>query len=231
MKIKTRMQAILDAAGSGYCAAADIGCDHGVISCGMIKQKRAESVIACDISERSLEKARALSARMGTDSALSFRVADGLNGLFPGEAECLIIAGMGGLQIKRILSEGMKVARRVQRIVLGPHRNEAELRDFLYDAGFCIGDEKTVKEDGRFYQILSVCTKCGFSQEQRNAAERVYGKYPAIRKDPAHKEYLIAQYAKLKKIVVQLNEAEKNSSAALQKKKLLKETEEALKWL
>ena len=81
----------------GSQTVADIGSDHGRLAVALLQQGAAERVIACDISAPSLEKARALCSRCGLGGRMDFRVADGLGGLRPGEADALVMAGMGGL--------------------------------------------------------------------------------------------------------------------------------------
>ena len=80
----------------GSQTVADIGSDHGRLAVALLQQGAAERVIACDISAPSLEKARALCGRCGLGGRMDFRVADGLGGLHPGEADALVMAGMGG---------------------------------------------------------------------------------------------------------------------------------------
>ncbi len=135
--------------------AADIGSDHGRLAVSLLQQGRAERVIAGDISAASLEKARALAALCGVTDRLNFRVSDGLEALEIGEAEGILLAGMGGLLMARILQEGEAAARSARRLVLQPQGNAAELRAFLYQNGYAIEDEAIVLDNGRYYQLIA----------------------------------------------------------------------------
>ena len=85
---------------------------------------------------------------------MDFRVADGLEGLRPGETDALVMAGMGGLVMGRILQEGATVAAAARRILLQPQGNLPELRAFLYENGYCVQDEAIVLDNGRYYQLI-----------------------------------------------------------------------------
>lgn len=133
---------------------ADIGSDHGRLAAALLQQGAARRVIACDISALSLEKARALAGRCGLNGRMDFRVADGLGALEPGEADAIVVAGMGGLVMGRILREGEAVARAARRIVLQPQGNAAELRAYLYGNGYAVDAEAIVLDAGRYYQLI-----------------------------------------------------------------------------
>ena len=133
--------------------AADIGCDHGYISREMLKNSKAQSMIAADISEKSLEKAKKLAAQR---SGIHTRVGDGLSCIETGEAQVIIIAGMGGILIKNIIEKSLAKAKSACQLVLCPHSHNRELREYLFENDFYIEKEKTVCEEGKFYQIMSV---------------------------------------------------------------------------
>lgn len=66
----------------------------------------------------------------------------------------LFIAGMGGKEIQKILSCLQDQLKENDRVVISPHKNILELRDYLHTSEFGLWDETLVKEDGQFYQIL-----------------------------------------------------------------------------
>ena len=61
--------------------AADIGCDHGKLAVELIKQGKANVVIASDISEKSLQKAVINSRLNGYEDQIICIAADGLNAI------------------------------------------------------------------------------------------------------------------------------------------------------
>lgn len=134
---------------------ADIGADHGRLAVALLQRERARRVIASDVSDLSLSKARALAAACKVEDRLLIRTADGLKGLGENEADALVIAGMGGALIARILADSPTVARSAKRIVMQPMRGTAELRHYLHHSGFRIEDERIVREGARYYQLIA----------------------------------------------------------------------------
>lgn len=135
---------------------ADIGCDHGFLCAELIQSGRAEKAIAADISAGSLAKAESLAEQLGLAGQMECRLGDGLSVLEPGEAEGIVIAGVGGPLIMSILEQGWKVARGARYLVLCPHNYPDSLRQYLNDSGFLIEREEISREKGKFYPILKV---------------------------------------------------------------------------
>lgn len=132
---------------------ADIGCDHGLLSVALIESGRSEYVIASDISKDSLEKAYKLVLEKGLESKVDCVLSDGLAHLTDRHTDVIVIAGMGGHLISEIISKEMSVAAGPE-LILCPHSNADELRGFLYENGFMIKCDKTIREDRRFYPVL-----------------------------------------------------------------------------
>ena len=140
---------------AGAKTVADIGCDHGRLAVALLQQGLAKRVIASDISGDSLAKARLLAQRCSIDAAhIAFAQSDGLSHLLPGEADTLVLAGMGGELIARLLMKNEVLARTAERIILQPMGGTLELRRFLLQNGYTILDERLVLDAGRYYQII-----------------------------------------------------------------------------
>lgn len=132
---------------------ADIGCDHGSLIAMLISSGRAQKVIATDISAKSLAKAVRLCESHGILDRVDLRQGDGLSVLSTGEAELIVIAGMGGNLISAILQKNPQTAQRAN-LVLCAHTHEDVLRKFLFNNGYYSTQETLALEDGRYYQII-----------------------------------------------------------------------------
>ncbi len=153
IRLSPRLEAIAEML-SGVYEAADIGCDHGRLSAALVQRGIVHHVKASDISEASLNKARRLAKLCGVASRIRFDVVDGLELLNPGEADGIIMAGMGGELIARMLEKGDAAARCAKRLVLQPMRGAEELRHYLNQNNYDIIDERLVLDSGRIYQII-----------------------------------------------------------------------------
>ncbi|MDE5756536.1 MAG: class I SAM-dependent methyltransferase [Clostridia bacterium] len=129
---------------------ADVGCDHGKVSIAALLQGRVKKVIACDISPKSLQKAIDLAEKCKVKD-IDFRAGDGLQVIDDGEVDCVVIAGMGGNEIMSILSH---IPQGVKKLVLSPHRNSIELREFLSGKGIYIAKDYIVKDGRKFYDVI-----------------------------------------------------------------------------
>ena len=136
---------------------ADVGTDHGYIPIYQVLTGRAERAYACDVAEgplgRAVDNIRLYNVADRVDAVLSDGLI-GLKGIEENIPESIVIAGMGGSLICRILTDGCKVAAGAKELVLSPHSEWYEVRQFLQDNGYKIADEDMVKEDGKYYVII-----------------------------------------------------------------------------
>lgn len=154
IRLRPRLQAAADMI-NGSRLSADIGCDHGRLSVALLQQGRTDRVIASDISAPSLQKATQLASLCGLENRLVTVLSDGMAHLGPSEADAIILCGMGGELIARILEGNLPAAKNARCIVMQPMRGIEELRRFLRENGFRIADERLVPDAGRIYQIIA----------------------------------------------------------------------------
>ena len=84
---------------------ADIGADHGRLSCILLANNVCRRMCVSDLSADSLKKARMLLARHGVLDRADFRVGDGLD-VLDHPADAVSILGMGGRTLSGILLRG-----------------------------------------------------------------------------------------------------------------------------
>lgn len=133
---------------------ADIGCDHGFTSAGLLAAGKADKVIAADVSAPSLAKAQAYRDKLGIAEKFECRLGDGLKVLKSGEANGIIISGMGAPLMVRILNDDIDVAKSADVLVLSAHNYHDRLRRFLVENGWKIVRERFVQEAGKHYVIM-----------------------------------------------------------------------------
>jgi len=138
---------------------ADIGTDHGYLPIFAITNNLADSAIAADVNKHPLECARANAEVYGVSDVIEFRLGYGLDVLEVGEAETIVIAGMGGSLMAEILHKGRDIAASAKQLLLSPHLDVPHLRRELHALGFVITDETMLRDDGKYYNILDVRTQ------------------------------------------------------------------------
>ena len=126
---------------------ADIGCDHGYCTAYVLEKGLCERAYVSDISAACLKKAETLLAAEIAAGRCVPVCADGLDGVK--DADCVLIAGMGGEEIVRILSR----APLPERFILQPMHNVEKVRRHLLARGAHIEEDFTF-EDGKFYDFI-----------------------------------------------------------------------------
>jgi tRNA (adenine22-N1)-methyltransferase len=133
---------------------ADIGTDHGYIPVYLAQNGYSGKIIASDLRAGPIDSAKSSGREYGVYDKISFRLADGLNGVSPGEADTVIIAGMGGETIINILEAAAWTKSGVE-LILQPQSKVQELTDWLMSSGYAVGSSSLCRDDGRIYIILT----------------------------------------------------------------------------
>ena len=85
----------------------DVGSDHGKLSAWCLQSWRCKRIVATDIHKLPAERTREKLFVEGLSEQSEVRVADGLSGVELQSDMTVVIAGMGGLEICKILREAM----------------------------------------------------------------------------------------------------------------------------
>ncbi|MBO5452623.1 MAG: SAM-dependent methyltransferase [Clostridia bacterium] len=155
MKLTPRLKAIADAV--CYRTVSDVGTDHGKIPVYLALNNKADKVIASDINKGPVGACQKNVNYYKAGNIVECRLGSGLSVLNIGEAESIIIAGMGGELISNILNAHKNIAYSAKEIILQPMNGIDKLRKYLYENSFLITDEILVREDRRIYTIIKVC--------------------------------------------------------------------------
>lgn len=192
---------------------ADIGTDHGYIPGYLIENNISKKVIATDISKGSLDKAIEYIEKIGYKEYIDTRLGNGLEVLKPYEVDTVIIAGMGGLLIKDIIERDLEITKTINNFIFQPMGAAEELRKYLYENNFKIIDEKIIKEDGKYYEIIYANRGKDYIEDE------IYyeiSKKLLAKKDPILREFIEFKINKTEEI---LKELEKNHTEKTAKRK------------
>ena len=111
---------------------ADIGPAHAYLPSYLVLNGICPRALACDLRKGPLENAAETLERWNISDKITLRLSDGLDELSAGEADDIIMAGMGGI----------------------PMSHAEEVRSFLCNNGFDIIEERTCRDDGRIYSVI-----------------------------------------------------------------------------
>lgn len=161
--LNPRLAAVADMVTPGS-VVADVGTDHAYLPIWLIKKGVCPTAIAMDIRQGPLDRARENIRRYQVEEKIWIRLSDGLEQLKPGEADTVVIAGMGGELISRILARAPWVKQQAIRFIFQPMSAAAELRIYLSQEGYAIQKETAVMDAGRIYTVLEAFYS-GFQQE------------------------------------------------------------------
>ncbi len=216
MKLPKRLEQIVEMVPPCR-TAADIGCDHAYVSIALRERGKAARVLACDVRPGPLEQAKANISRAGLADSIETRLGDGLQPVQNGEAETVILAGMGGELMLRIL-EGREAD--FSRFILSPQSDIAHVREKLLQKGLQWTDEVMLRDEGKYYVVMSLRQGgSGLSGalealgESRAAAlpERIlytYGWLLLSRRDPVLLDFLQREKQRYEGILEKTEQAE-----------------------
>ncbi|MBQ8633997.1 MAG: SAM-dependent methyltransferase [Lachnospiraceae bacterium] len=168
---------------------ADVGCDHAYTSIYLCQAGIAPKVIAMDVNKGPLVGAKAHVEEAGLSEHIDIRLSDGLQKLIPGEADTVLLCGMGGLLMIKILSDYPQATASLKELILQPQSEVGEVRAFLHKQGYEITEEHMLKEDGKFY-VMMRAVKSDVPQAYETECDYVYGKLLLEEKNPVLLEYL-----------------------------------------
>ncbi len=217
-KLSERMAAVANLVTPGS-RVADVGCDHAYIPIALCRTGTIPSAIAMDVEQGPLKRAREHIEASGMDERICVRRSDGLEKLGCGEADTVLIAGMGGLLMVRILTE-REIPAGVTELVLQPQSDIAGVRVCVRKIGFHIVDENMVLEDGKFYPMMKA-QKGSVPRGEEMAAdagqqevEDAFGPVLLARRDPVLYKWLKKERAVADGILERLDgEMEASSDA------------------
>lgn len=153
--LRARLTAVLGEVRRGS-TVADVGTDHAHLPIALCLSDISPRVIASDVRDGPIASARENIARYGLSDRITVVKTDGLHGIEAYDPDDVLISGMGGELIVRILSEAPFTRANGKRLVLQPQTHPELVREYLLGSGFRIVHEAVAEDDGgRIYQIVT----------------------------------------------------------------------------
>lgn len=133
---------------------ADIATDHAWVPIALLSLERVSSAIGIDLHAAPLERAAANAARLRVADRLSLRRGSGLRPLEAGEADTVMMAGVGGSLMAALLDERDLAALGVSRLILQTYAEPEVARAWVAARGWGLEAELMIEEREMFYTTL-----------------------------------------------------------------------------
>lgn len=186
---------------------ADIGTDHGYLPIHLLQQGRISHAIASDLRPGPLEHAMRSARSYGIGDEMEFRLCNGLEAIAPDEVDTIVIAGMGGELIIKLLQAAPWTKERALTILLQPQTKADLLRAWLAEEGYRFLEEHLVRDKGTLYAVMSVTAG---KSRPLTSAQALCG--VLLEKDALYGEYLSEQIEKLTRALDGMKSAKRDAT-------------------
>lgn len=197
MELTPRLKKIADLIPQGS-IIADIGTDHAYLPAYCILNGICPKAFAMDVNEGPLKSAEHTVKSNGIAHKTELRLSDGIEKLKPGEADVIVIAGMGGLLIESILKSHPEVLKPGTILILQPMLAQKELREYLYSSKNAVTDEYLAVEGEKVYNIMVARAGCDIKPKE---TDLVLGKNVASNSPECFLDYTDKLIRVLNKII------------------------------
>ena len=151
MKLSKRLQCIYNMVPHGV--AADDGSDHGKLIISLYKNGVISKGYAIENKKGPFERLSKAIKDENAENGVKAMLSDGVSDL-PSDCDIVIIAGMGGMNIVKILKAHPQKLKNVQTIIIDAHNDIPLVRKEISSMGFVISDENMIFEDKIYYEII-----------------------------------------------------------------------------
>lgn len=205
-QLPKRLETIIERMPASGCIA-DVGCDHAYVAIEAVRRGKAARALACDVRKGPLQQAAEHILCAGLAGKIETRLSDGLEKVAPGEADSVIIAGMGGPLMERILQGRLAD---FGHFVLSPQSEIPHFRRFLLAEGMQIDEETMLIDEGKYYVIFNVSQRADAPSDPMYVTEEdfLYGGRLLRRLDPVLKSFLEKEKTRYEGILGQTDSAE-----------------------
>ncbi len=198
IKLTKRLSAIVRYVKSGS-TVIDVGTDHGYIPVFLAQNGIADRMIASDVRRGPLRSAMKSAEEYGVSDKIEFVLADGLSGIGEFDADTVIIAGMGGETIIKILNAAPWTCHERVELILQPQSKLSELNVWLAGRGYAVTDGELVEDDGKLYVVL--CATKGKTANDIRRADAFVNRALVEKRDPLLPKYVDGLISKMTRAV------------------------------
>ena len=178
----------------------DVGTDHAYLPIYLVESGVASFALACDINQGPIDSARKNICEAGLGDRIATLKTDGLAGTEDFCPDDVLVFGMGGELIVRILSDAPWVKERRVRLILQPMSRVATLRRWLLDNGFEVIGE-SITHEGKYYQTVCALYTGSMTEPPYSDEELLLGRKNIEENAPLLRELILHEMGVLSAII------------------------------
>lgn len=199
IKLSLRLETILEM--TPVSVVADIGSDHGKLMIALYESGKVNHGYAIENKKGPYNRLVKALTKEKLEDIIVPLFSDGISDL-PSCVNSIIIAGMGGETIINILKDHPRKLEKVQTIIIDAHSQVKEVRDYLTKIGFIIADERMIKEENIYYEIIRfIRSDIAFYSEE----DLTFGPILRVEKTSIFKEKYISRISEIENILKKKN--------------------------
>lgn len=149
--LSKRLQAIQNMVPHSF--VADIGADHGKLVISLVKSNQVLNAVAVENKIGPFNRLKKAIEDENLQDQIMALYSDGIKDI-PNDVETVIIAGMGGFSILKILNQSKDKLQNIQTIIVDGHNAIPSLREGIIKLGYHIDGESMIYEDNVYYEII-----------------------------------------------------------------------------
>ena len=130
----------------------DVGCDHALLSIYLSKTLKNVKVTASDVNPNPLKIAKENIKKYHLEKKIKVVLQDGIENI-DNNIDTIVISGMGGILISKILSNKEKL-KKIKNIIVSPNNDFPLVRKTLVKLGYKIDKEQLVIDNRKTYLVL-----------------------------------------------------------------------------
>lgn len=219
IELSNRLKALTDMVTVGN-TVADVGCDHGFLSIYLVQNQISPRVLAMDVRKGPLQAATTHVEECGLSDYITTRLSDGIKEMEAGECETLVVAGMGGRLMTKILTDEEWKTKQFKELILQPQSELPLFRRFLRENGYSVIDENILCEDGKYYFMMKALPRAvsaegdamhvdltgkDLKKQDEEVLGDTFGKMLLEKKHPVLREFLLLRQNQLHEIIKNLS--------------------------
>jgi len=131
---------------------ADIGSDHCALPIALIERGQVKKAVAIENKKGPFIRMSEAVAINNLQEQIECLFSDGIS-IIPREVDTIIIAGMGGKLISKILNNHPESLADIKTIIIDAHRDKEEAIRTLEELSFQMVDEAVVLDSNVYYDI------------------------------------------------------------------------------